>query len=78
MEEYKLIDRDANSVRGTIVNYFLTEAGKQKYRLYFLPTTTNQQLNEENLEKIYQLLFLFANANIHNTLNSEKEFEDLL
>jgi hypothetical protein len=78
MEEDKLIDRDDNSVRGTIVNYFLTEAGKQKYRLSSLPTPTNQLLNEENLEKIYQLLFLFANAKIHNTLHSEKEFEDFL
>jgi DNA-binding HxlR family transcriptional regulator len=78
MEEDKLIDREDNSGRGTIVNYFLTEAGKQKYRFYFPSTSTNQQLDEENLEKIYQLLFLFTNARIFNTLQTEKEFETFL
>jgi hypothetical protein len=40
--------------------------------------STNQQLNEENLEKIYQLLLLFINASIYNTLQTEKEFEIFL
>jgi DNA-binding HxlR family transcriptional regulator len=78
IDEDKLIDREDDLVRGTIVNYFLTELGKQKYRFYFSLTPTNQQINEENLEKIYQLLFLFANANIYKALYSEKEFEDFL
>jgi Fe2+ or Zn2+ uptake regulation protein len=78
MGEDKLIDREDNLVRGTAVNYFLTEAGKQKYRFYFSLMPTNQQINDENLEKVYQLLFLFVNANTFNALYSEKEFEDFL
>jgi DNA-binding HxlR family transcriptional regulator len=55
MEEDKLIDREDDLVRGTIVNYFLTEPGKQKYRFYFSLTSKSQRINDENLEKVYQL-----------------------
>ena len=36
-DEQKLIDKYDNLVRGTSVNFFLTEAGKQKYQLTILP-----------------------------------------
>src|SRR5215207_1157221 len=78
MQEDKLIDREDDLVRGTIVNYFLTEPGKQKHRFYFSLTSKNRQINDENLKKVYQLLFLFANANIYETLHSEKELKDFL
>jgi hypothetical protein len=77
-DEEKLLDRDDNSGRGTIVNYYLTEAGKQKYRFYYPSTPSNIGLDEERLEKIYQLLFLFISTHVFNALYSEKEFEDFL
>ena len=77
-DEQKLIDKYDNLVRGTSVNFFLTEAGKQKYQLYNSSAPPNTQADEERLERIYQLLFLFVTVYVFNALYSKKEFESFL
>jgi hypothetical protein len=76
--EQKLLDKDDNFVRGTSVSFFLTEAGKQKYRFYIQTVNSNVPEDGERLERIYQLLFLFVNIHFINALHSEEEFESFL
>lgn len=76
----KLIERDNDSPRkGAKVYYSLTENGRKKYKYFHNSSLSNEQIDEEKLEKLYQLLFFVdAVLNPLAVIKSEQELEYLL
>lgn len=73
-----LLDKNDSGQRGSRVNYFLTDFGKQHIILY----PSSRKHEREKFERVYQLLFFFVSKyqdkGISQTLNSEEDFENFL